>query len=124
MDKGGVATAVTSISEPAVHFGDNAAARILARECNEYAARLKTDFRGRFGNFAILPLPDVDSSLKEVEYALGTLRAEGICMLTSYQGKYLGDPLFTPVLEELNHRRVVVLFIRRAPTVVATWYQT
>src|ERR1700676_4312941 len=53
MDEGGVATAITSISEPGVHFGDNAAARTLARECNEYAGRLKTDFRGRFGNFAI-----------------------------------------------------------------------
>src|SRR5215831_7606468 len=48
MDKGGVATAVLSISEPNVWFGDNAKARALARECNEYGARLAADYRGRF----------------------------------------------------------------------------
>jgi 6-methylsalicylate decarboxylase len=108
MDRGGVATAITSISEPGVHFGDDAAARTLARECNEYAGRLKTDFRGRFGNFAIVPLPDVDGSLEEIAYALGVLKAEGICMLTSYGGRYLGDPLFTPVLDELDRQKAVV----------------
>ena len=108
MDKGGVATSIVSISEPGVHFGNSEAARALARECNEYGAKLKSDHRGRFGNFAILPMPDVDGSLKEMEYALGTLKAEGVCLMTSYQSKYLGDPMFVPVMEELNRRKVVV----------------
>jgi predicted TIM-barrel fold metal-dependent hydrolase len=108
MDKSGVATAITSISEPSVYFGDNTAARVLARECNEYGAKIKGDFRGRFGSFAILPMPDVDGSLKEIDYALGTLKAEGICMMTSYQSKYLGDPAFAPIMDELDRRRAVI----------------
>jgi 6-methylsalicylate decarboxylase len=108
MDKGGVATSIVSIAEPGVHFGNDDAARALARECNEYGAKLKSDHRGRFGNFAIIPMPDIDGSLKEIGYALDTLKAEGICLMTSYQSKYLGDPMFKPVMEELNRRKAVV----------------
>jgi predicted TIM-barrel fold metal-dependent hydrolase len=114
MDRDGVATSIMSTSEPSVYFGDAAAARALARECNEYFAKLVSDRPARFGMFATLPLPDVDGALREIEYAYDTLKADGVCFMSSYpnpgkyQGnKYLGDPLFTPVMEELNRRRAI-----------------
>jgi predicted TIM-barrel fold metal-dependent hydrolase len=108
MDKAGVATAITSITTPGIWFGDDAQAQRLARVCNEFAARLVQDHPGRFGMFAALPLPNVDAALREAEYALDTLKADGIGLLTSYGTKWLGDPAFDPLMAELNRRKVVL----------------
>src|SRR6266699_5616594 len=62
MDKAGVATSITSITTPGVWIGDHEQGRRLARECNDYAARLAGDFPGRFGMFAALPLPNIEAS--------------------------------------------------------------
>jgi 6-methylsalicylate decarboxylase len=108
MDQGGVATSVVSTSDPGVFFGDYNAAQALARNCNEYQARMVADNPGRFGMFTTVPLPDVDMTLAEIGYGLDTLKAHGVGMMTSYAGKYLGDPAFAPVMEELNRRHAVV----------------
>src|SRR5262245_365960 len=97
MDRAGVATSITSITTPGVWFGDEQQAIRLARVCNDFAARLAADHKGRFGLFASLPLPNIEASLREIEYAFGPLQADGIGLLTSYGDKWLGDPVFDPV---------------------------
>ena len=110
MDRNGIATAITSISAPGLWFGDNEESVRLARICNDYAASIRLDHPGRFGVFACLPLPDVEASLAETAYALDTLKADGIGLLTSYGDRYPGDAAFQPVFDELNRRRAVVYF--------------
>ena len=108
MDSAGVQTAMLSITTPGLWFGDAAASGKLARACNEYAARLVADNKNRFGSFAALPMPSVDATLGEIAYAFDTLRADGVSLFTSYDGKWLGDAAFVPVFDELNRRKAVV----------------
>jgi predicted TIM-barrel fold metal-dependent hydrolase len=115
MDKAGVATGIASISPWGPHFKDAAEARHLARLCNDYAAQMNRDHKGRFGLFAAMPLPDIDGTLKEIEYALDTLKAEGVGLMTNYGDKWPGDPLFAPVFAELNRRKAVVYFHPNTP---------
>ena len=113
MDKGGVVTAYISCTTPGASFGTDFAkereeTRSLARDLNDFGARMVTDYKGRFGLFAVLPLPDIDGSLREIEYAFDTLNVDGVGLLTSYDNLWLGDKAFQPVFDELNRRRAVV----------------
>lgn len=110
MDRLGVATGFLSISSPGVYFAGAELARPLARRANEDAAGLAAAHPGRFGFFAVTPLPDIDAALEEITHAFDELGADGVVFETNFGGVYLGDAMLAPVYAELN-RRKAILFI-------------
>jgi 6-methylsalicylate decarboxylase len=115
MDRTGISTAVLSVSSPGTHFGDDEAARKLAREVNDAGAGIVRDHPGRFGLFASLPLPDTDGALAEIGYVFDVLGADGVILETNVHGVYLGDQRLEPVFAELARRQATVLLHPTSP---------
>ncbi|MBS1676272.1 MAG: amidohydrolase [Actinobacteria bacterium] len=115
MERVGADFAVLSVSSPGVHFGDDAAARELARRVNEEGAAHVRAHPDRLGLFASLPLPDVEGSLVELGYALDELGADGLILQSNSNGLYLGDHRLDPLFEELDRRGSVALIHPASP---------
>jgi predicted TIM-barrel fold metal-dependent hydrolase len=112
MDDAGVRTSILSIaSTPGVWFDWPApdVARVV-RQCNDFAAAMVGEHPGRFGQFATLPMIDLDSTLKEIAYAFDELRVDGVGLQTNYGDKWPGDVAYRPIFDELNRRKAVVYF--------------
>jgi 6-methylsalicylate decarboxylase len=107
MDGWRIQTAVTSLT-PRVLLKNLHRVREVARTCNEFQARMLGDHPSRFGAFALLPLPEIDGALEEIPYALDVLHLDGVGLFSSVNDRYLGDPLFDAVFDELNRRKAVV----------------
>jgi 6-methylsalicylate decarboxylase len=105
MDRYEVASALLSVPIPLTVRDP----RRLARSLNEAGAEAAADAQERFGLLAALPLPDVDGALDELTYALDTLNADGVLLLSNHAGVYLGDPYMDPIFAELDRRGAVAL---------------
>lgn len=101
MDRWGIDAGVIAVGGPLV--GERSTPE-LAHLVNEGYAEFIAKHPSRLGGIASLPLPDVDASLRELEYALDVLHLDGLLPLTNYQGVYLGHPRLGPVFDAINQR--------------------
>jgi predicted TIM-barrel fold metal-dependent hydrolase len=108
MDANGIDYAIASVAVPGAQFCEPAAAKTLARRLNEHAAEQKARWPGHFGGFATIPMRNTKDAVAEIDYALDVLHLEGVCLFTNYDGVYLGDPSFDPVLQALDAHGAVV----------------
>lgn len=108
MNFNGINSAVLSLSSPGTYFGDSGFATYLARSMNEYLCEVVETNPLRFGYFATLPTPLTEESALEAEYALDELSADGVCLLASSGGIFLGDPSLDELLSVLDQRSATV----------------
>ncbi|WP_457833211.1 amidohydrolase family protein, partial [Staphylococcus aureus] len=84
-------------------------------EINLLQKQIIKEYPNRFGAFATLPLPDVDSAIEEVKYALDNLQLDGVGLLSNYNEVFLGDPQFEPLMKVLDERATVVFIHPSTP---------
>jgi 6-methylsalicylate decarboxylase len=119
MASANISKSILSITSPGTHLvpGNDTLAKSLTRECNEFAADLKSRHPDKFGFFASLPLPDIEASLEEIKYAFDELDADGVTVLTNAHGLYLGDDELQPVFDALEERGATVFVHPAAPCI-------
>jgi len=100
--------AILSYTSPGFWFGDQEQTNLLVKQANDYLSELSSKYPDRFGGFAAMPLPHIDSTLNEISRAFDQLGMDGICLLTSVDERYIGHRDFNPIYEELNHREAIV----------------
>lgn len=107
-----ITKSVLSMSSPGTHLtpGNDVEARLLTRSVNEDMSKICAENKDHFLFFASLPLPDVEGSLAEIDYALDHLGAVGFQVLTNSHGIYPGDPRFSRVFDKLSERKAIVFF--------------
>ncbi|MFI1470048.1 amidohydrolase family protein [Streptomyces wuyuanensis] len=107
-DAAGIDHQILSVSPQTPYFPDETEAVTATRLANDHYAELVRAQPERFSAFAALPLPHLDASLEELARALDQLGMAGAGLTTSVLGRSLGDPLFRPLFEELDHRGSVL----------------
>lgn len=114
MQAEGVQTAITSAVLPGIQV-DEGELTAFSRSSNEFSRELADRHKGRIGFFAHLPLPHTEQACAEAIYALDTLMADGVVLMASNDGKFLGDPQFEELMHELNERSAIVFVHPNVP---------
>jgi predicted TIM-barrel fold metal-dependent hydrolase len=79
------------------------------RNFNDRGAAAVAAYPTRFGLLAGLPMSDPDQALIELHRATDELCVDGFVLVSNYDGAYLGNPVFEPVLTELDRLNGTVL---------------
>ncbi|KAF9078519.1 hypothetical protein BDP27DRAFT_1281174 [Rhodocollybia butyracea] len=106
MESEDIGRSVLSFSSPgaAVFPGNRAKTLALARLMNEETAAYARSFTDKLSFMAVVPFPYINESIQEARYALDELGAAGLVLLSSFEGKYLGDPAFAEFFRAVNGR--------------------
>jgi predicted TIM-barrel fold metal-dependent hydrolase len=118
MERFGIGVAILSMTQNAdLLYNGTEKGRTEIRRGNDYCAELVQKYPKQFGQMGGVPLPDLDGSLREIEYAYDTLKVDAIGIYSNdNQGRWPGDPYFEPMWQELNRRNAIVYMHPLAPS--------
>jgi aminocarboxymuconate-semialdehyde decarboxylase len=108
MDRVGIDVEVVSLSTPNVFFAEAKAQPDVARMMNDAYADLIARYPRRFKAFASIPMDSPDAALAELHRTLGTLKLNGVILLSNIRGAALTDTRYRPFFEEANRMRVCI----------------
>lgn len=108
MDKYGIDTQV-------IGYGNNAPSNLegeeaveLCRMANDELYEATQKYPGRFYGYACLPLYDVNESIKELDRCVNELGFKGVLINGTYQGHFLDEDQYFPLLKEISDLGVVL----------------
>jgi uncharacterized protein len=99
MDAAGIDIQVMSLVGLGMDRLDAATATALARDTNDHIADAVRAHPDRFAAFATVALQDPPAAARELERAVSHLRCRGVMINGTTNGRFLDDPVFTPILE-------------------------
>ncbi|KEY73878.1 hypothetical protein S7711_06088 [Stachybotrys chartarum IBT 7711] len=116
-----ISKSVLSITSPGTNLSlkDGGNATRMTRETNEELSAICKDYPSSFRFFASLPLPLIEESIAEVDYALDKLGAVGFAVMSNANGVYLGDKILDPIFVHLNSRQAILFIHPTTCNVVA-----
>ncbi len=118
MEEAGIGCSILTMPAPQPYFDDTEECQQTTRRYNEYCAKLKAEYPGKFRFCASLPLPDVNAAITEAVYALDTLGADGVKLATNSRGQYLGNEELDPLMKVLDERNAVIILHPHKPVPV------
>ena len=108
MDEAGINLTTISTNDPGPEsFGSEGLT--AAQVVNDWIADLGTSHPGRFAGLIVLPLQDMNASLKELDRCVNKLGMKGILLYSNLDGRYPDEPEFTELFAEAERMDIPIL---------------
>jgi predicted TIM-barrel fold metal-dependent hydrolase len=115
MDEYGIDRQLLLLTAPGVQVVRESDGIALAREANDRVTQSCRNWPDRFSALAAFDPRDVAGSVKEIDRAMSTLRLNGAVLNSHFQGRYIDEPAYDPILEALEHHDAALYIHPTAP---------
>jgi predicted TIM-barrel fold metal-dependent hydrolase len=102
MDEYGIDRQLLLLTSPGVQVVRESEGTALARLANDRAAESCKRWPDRFSALAAFDPRDVKGSVRELERSMTSLKLNGAVLNSHFQGRYLDEPAYEPILEALE----------------------